>query len=393
MRSILPTLFLGLATSLFASACVDGDEGDCEGEECHAHDEDLFSQAYEENLEDPKADTADCSGVRVPDRSGFGKKIALTFDDGPNPATTPKVIEVLKRHRAPAAFFTNGSRYGTAGARELAARIAADPDYILANHSQNHKNLSQESASSVASEFTRTDALIRAAGETPKYFRFPFGASTCASKTYIQGQNNIVTGWHVDSADWCYARGDGYCKKSTFRYVPDEFRDDMGAYILSQVRSTNGGIVLFHDVHQSTADNLDAILTALENEGYTFVRLDNTAVFPRLHGTTAAPQKFIGDACTTDAQCGFTASGQAGKCHAAGFCTISCAGSCPDLAGKAGTFCIADARTTNAGICVSKAASQNNQCSSLPGTSLRVEQRFIGTSGATAATANVCAPR
>ncbi len=288
MRSILPTLFLGLATSLFASACVDGDEGDCEGEECHAHDEDLFSQAYEENLEDPKADTADCSGVRVPDRSGFGKKIALTFDDGPNPATTPKVIEVLKRHRAPAAFFTNGSRYGTAGARELAARIAADPDYILANHSQNHKNLSQESASSVASEFTRTDALIRAAGETPKYFRFPFGASTCASKTYIQGQNNIVTGWHVDSADWCYARGDGYCKKSTFRYVPDEFRDDMGAYILSQVRSTNGGIVLFHDVHQSTADNLDAILTALENEGYTSSRA-STARRPRRRSLLAMP--------------------------------------------------------------------------------------------------------
>lgn len=383
-----------LATALVASllgACVDGEAG--VGDDEHAEDSDLYSQAYEESLEEPKADAPDCSGVRVPDRSGFNKRIALTFDDGPNPATTPKVIEVLKRHNAPATFFTNGSRYASAAAKNLARQVAADPLFILANHSQSHKDLSQQSAATVASEFSRTDTLIREAGETPKYFRFPFGASTCASKTYIQGQRQIVVGWHIDSADWCYAAGSGYCKKSTFKYVPDELRGDMAAYVMSQVRSYNGGIILFHDVHQSTADNLDGILTTLENAGYTFTRLDDTAAFPRLHNTSVTPQKFIGDACTSDAQCGFTSAGQAGKCHPAGFCTITCAGACPDASGKAGTFCIRDNRVANGGVCASKAATQNQQCASLPGTALRVEQRFIGTSGAAAATANVCAPR
>ncbi len=381
--------------AVFATALVAGLVGACvdAGEEAHVEDSDLYSQAYEEGLQDPKADAPDCSGVRVPDRNGFNKKIALTFDDGPNPATTPKVIAVLKRHNAPATFFTNGSKYSVAGAKELARQIAADPLFILANHSQGHKNLSQETAAVVASEFTRTDALIREAGETPKYFRFPFGASTCASKTYVQGQRNIVVGWHIDSADWCYAAGGGYCRTSTFRYVPDNMRDDMAKYVMSQVRSSNGGIVLFHDIHRATADSLDAILTQLKDAGYTFVRLDDTTALPRLNGTTAPPQKFIGDACTTDAQCGFTAAGQAGKCHPAGFCSISCAGSCPDASGKAGTFCIRDNRAASAGMCASKAATQNRQCASLPGTALRVEQRFVGSSGAAAATANVCAPR
>ena len=60
-------------------------------------------------------------------------------------------------------------------------------------------------------------------------------------------------------------------------------RNDMQAYVLSQVRATGGGVILFHDIHQNTADHLDAILTALEAEGVTFVRLDDSAVFPKLN--------------------------------------------------------------------------------------------------------------
>lgn len=380
-----------LTVSSFQLSCVDEE---CEGEDCHGEAGDLFEQAYDENLVEPKEDASDCSGVRVPDRTGFAKRVALTFDDGPNPATTPQVIEVLKRHRAPATFFTNGSRYSSAAAKQIAAQIAADPDFILANHSHSHLNLSQQIAAKVASEIDRTDTLIREAGEAPRYFRFPFGAATCSAKQAAVARGYIVAGWHIDSADWCYAAGGGYCKKSTFRYVPDAMRGDMAAYVLQQVRATNGGIVLFHDVHQATADALDDILTRLTSEGFTFVPLDDRSAFPKLHGVAPQPVKFIGDACQTDADCAFTAAGQAGRCDAAKFCTITCAGACPDAAGKAPTFCIADTSTLAArGMCVSKAAAQNQRCAALPGTELRLEQRFVGTSGASPATAEVCAPR
>ncbi|CAN5700680.1 hypothetical protein BH11MYX3_BH11MYX3_06450 [soil metagenome] len=381
MRSpvILAVLASLAATSV---SCVDDES---------AEESEMFEQAYDEGLQPGKEDGTDCSGVRVPDRSGFAKRIALTFDDGPNPATTPKVIQVLKAHHAPATFFNNGVRYGAAGAKELAAQIAADPDYILANHTQNHLNLAQESATKVASEIDRTDVLLRAAGETPKFLRFPFGSSTCATMKQARDRGYIVTGWHIDSADWCYAAGGGVCKKSTFKYVPDELRSDMKAYVLSQVRSNNGGIILFHDIHASTANNLDAILTALEQQGYTFVRLDNTSAFPRLNGVTPAASPFIGTACSTNAQCSFTG----GRCHSSGFCTQTCAGSCPDQAGAASTFCIADPLSTSvvAGICVSKAATQNNQCVALTHTIKKDAPRFVGTSGAAAATATVCSPR
>ena len=382
-----PALLAAFVSLVSVTGCVDDT---CDSEESCTDESGLFEQAYDEGLQPGKEDGTDCSGVRVPDRTGFNKRVALTFDDGPNPATTPKVIQVLKKHHAPATFFTNGSRYAAAGAKALAAQIAADPDFILANHTQNHLNLAQQSADKVASEIDRTDALIRAAGETPKFLRFPFGSSTCASMKQAKDRGYFVTGWHIDSADWCYAAtGGATCKKATFKYVPDELRNDMKGYIVSQVKANNGGIMLMHDIHQSTADHLDDILTTLEAAGYTFVRLDDVAAWPRLNGSTPAPTPFIGTACTTNAQCAFTG----GRCHAAGFCTQTCAGSCPDQAGSAGTFCIADRADASKGMCVSKAAVQNNQCVSLAGTSKVDAARFVGTSGAAAATATVCAPR
>jgi peptidoglycan/xylan/chitin deacetylase (PgdA/CDA1 family) len=273
-----PMRTLATLLAVLATACLADEEIDN-----HDEDTDLYEQAYEDGQAEGKTDGTDCSGVRVPDRNGFQKRIALTFDDGPNPATTPKIIEVLHKHHATATFFNNGSRYATAGALDVAKQIAADPDFILANHSQNHLNLALQTQAKLESEVTRTETLLRSAGETPKYFRFPFGSATCSAMKWVRDRGYIVTGWHIDSADWCYAAGAGYCKKSTFKYVDDALRGDMQGYILSQARANNGGIMLMHDIHKNTADNLDKILTKLESEGFTFVRLDDTRVFPKLN--------------------------------------------------------------------------------------------------------------
>jgi peptidoglycan/xylan/chitin deacetylase (PgdA/CDA1 family) len=300
----------------------------------------LMEEAYE-HQDDTVFDDG-CSGVKVPDRSGFAKRVVLTFDDGPNPATTPTVIETLHRHHAPATFFINGSRLATSGAPELAAQIAADPDFILANHSQNHRNLATVSASTFASEVDRTTDLIVAAGETPKYFRFPFGSATCAYAAGVRQRRYIVTGWHIDSADWCFATtGGARCPESTFRYVPDQYRSDMRGYILSQVREMNGGILLMHDIHRSSADALDGILTALEAEGFTFVRLDDASMLPVLNGAPPPPRTWIGDACSTDAQCTFAGGFCVEDGAGGGVCTQACTSTCPDMGGYPLTRCVA----------------------------------------------------
>ena len=173
-------LLTALSSVAMLSACIGSDdEGDHCDEDGHCEEEtDLYEAAYAEGQEPGKDDGTDCSGVRVPDRNGFNKRIALTFDDGPNPATTPTVLETLRRHNAPAAFFINGKRLANAQAKAIAAEVAADPLFILANHSQNHSDLATLPIDKVKQEMDRTAALVTEAGETMRYFRFPFGSST-----------------------------------------------------------------------------------------------------------------------------------------------------------------------------------------------------------------------
>jgi len=386
VRDVVPTSvrFAALAALLaHTAACVGEPTEVCDSEQS-CDEADLMNKAYEDATTDSKTDGYDCSGVRVPDRNGFAKHVVLTFDDGPNPATTPKVIQVLHKHHAPATFFENGMRINSAAARALASQIAHDPDFMLANHTQNHIDLARQSAAKVTSEVQATDALIRAAGSPAKYLRFPFGSASCSAKHYAESLGYTVVGWHIDSADWCYASGNGYCKPSTFQYVTDSLRHDMVGFIMQQLHQNNGGIILMHDIHQSTADHLDEILTRLEADGFTFARLDDVSVLPRLNGITP---KFIGDSCAQDAECTFTG----GRCADAGFCTQTCSATCPDQSGKASTFCVASPEADHAGegMCVAKSAPQNNSCATLPGTSALTEPRFSDPN----VTALVCYPK
>jgi hypothetical protein len=155
----------------------------------------------------------------------------------------------------------------------------------------------------------------------------------------------------------------------------------MVGFIMQQIHQNNGGIILMHDIHQSTADHLDEILTKLEGEGFTFARLDDTTVLPHLNGVAT---KFIGDKCTANADCNFTG----GTCAPAGFCTEACTSTCPDESGKAPTFCIANPDDTAHGMCVSKSAPQNNSCAGLPNTTAMTEPRFSDPN----VTALVCTP-
>jgi len=114
------------------------------------------------------------------------------------------------------------------------------------------------------------------------------------------------------------------------------------------------------------------------------------------YGASVGPREgvgFVGDACTSDADCGGYAGAADTYCHAAGFCTQKCQGYCPDLAGRATTFCIEDpTRSTPTGLCVSKAGPENGECATVPGSWPTTAERFIGGSAAAPADARVCAP-
>ncbi len=392
-------LVLGVAVGLMG--CQGDTKGDVEEEE------DLNDAFAELLLTEGKADGATCSGVRPPDNSGFDGRIALTFDDGPDLVRTPIVLAVLKAHNATGTFFVNGKRITTDAHRDLIRQMIVD-GHIIGNHSQNHLNASNLSADTWRTEVQLTHdilaPLLAEAGLTPTFFRFPFGSTNCTTYAVVTDLDYHVTGWHIDTADWCFnssTGGYGYCAESTFRYVPDEYRANFPGWVLSQARAQNGGILLMHDTKSYTPENLDAMLTELEEAGFTFTRLDDVDTFPLLNGVTPPRQTWVGDPCEDHSECDFLSGDVPGFCFTYqtsdtnelfGFCSLPCDGYCPDLDGTAPTFC-AESPTPSEGICVSKAYPQNESCATIPGSQARDEDRFILESGATPSTALVCVPR
>lgn len=384
----LPFLVV-LSVPLF-SACSAADAGSVDD---HGPSETAAWEDAYEQVEMGKADGAGCSGVTVPDTNGFAKRVALTFDDGPNTETTPQILDILASHHIRATFFINGSKVNSPAARDVLARIRAE-GHILANHSQTHKDFEDMGSAAEMDEAVRlTHQIVQSTGEDPIYFRFPYGSATCGAIDIVEGYGLRVTGWTVDSADWCFKVNDGYCSPDDFRYVPNSYRHDFVGYTMSQIRSHNGGIVLFHDIHQFTANNVETIIANLESEGFSFTNIDDTATFPRLNGITPP---FIGDVCKDDQDCAF----ESGRCHlfpmsggkTAGFCTQTCQGTCPDATGEAPTFCTSLDDGVS-GSCVSKAHVRNQDCASILGTTKRNAARFIGTSHASPANADVCLPQ
>jgi hypothetical protein len=112
---------------------------------------------------------------------------------------------------------------------------------------------------------------------------------------------------------------------------------------------------------------------------------------------------WVGDPCRADADCGFTSGQARGRCFldhrpqsGVGFCTLPCAGFCPDRGGKATTFCAeaeAVGGASGTGTCVSRADAENDDCRRDPGFVTLQVSRFVGNSSASETEAKVCAPQ
>jgi len=372
------------ALALTGPGCADtdpGDDGDDESSEGSAWE---HAREQDQDLKD-----SSCSGINVPDHSGFQKRIALTFDDGPNVATTPHVLDVLKAHGIHATFMINGKRVTGDAQRAVLERTLRE-GHMLGNHTQDHLDATTLSTTALRTQIEKTDTVLRDAGITPKYFRFPFGASNCATADIARSYGYTITGWHIDSADWCFASGNGTCPKATFKYVDDAYRSDLVGLTVSQAKSTNGGIILFHDIHANTANHLDEIITRLEAEGFTFTTIDDLETFPRLNAGNPASQPFTGTACTSDEACAYDGGYCLRGATVDGVCSMNCEGYCDDLDGHAPTFCAEI--NPSYGACLPKAHVTNDDCKGLAGTTAKLVNRYIGSSSAKAATATVCIP-
>lgn len=133
--------------------------------------------------------------------TGTSETIALTFDDGPNPAVTPQLLDLLEQHHARATFFVIG-KWAMAEpglTREIAAR-----GHLLANHSHTHPRLALCSRERIDEELRRCDDAIEAAtGRRSSWIRPPFGyrSPLVARAVRDRGDDGIVM-WSASGRDW-----------------------------------------------------------------------------------------------------------------------------------------------------------------------------------------------
>jgi peptidoglycan-N-acetylglucosamine deacetylase len=190
--------------------------------------------------------------------------IALTFDDGPNPAATPSLLELLDRHSARATFFLIGERVAAAPsiAKEIAAR-----GHTVGNHTYAHLNLTFRSAGNISAELERCDDAIEAAiGHKPRWMRPPFGYRSPLLGSIVQRRGGAgIVMWSRSARDW--------------NLQP-------AASVIHRLRRTRGGdIVLLHDGdHRAPEGERRHTLAALEHwlprwkdAGVRFVTLDDIA--------------------------------------------------------------------------------------------------------------------
>jgi peptidoglycan/xylan/chitin deacetylase (PgdA/CDA1 family) len=133
----------------------------------------------------------------APARAG---ELAFTFDDGPNPAWTPRLLETLARHEVRATFFMLGAH--AQADPELVRQIAA-AGHLIGNHSWSHPNLALSGRKRICEELTWTrDRLEQMIGAPVKYFRPPFGARSPLTLRVARELGMIPVLWNAMTSDW-----------------------------------------------------------------------------------------------------------------------------------------------------------------------------------------------
>lgn len=188
-----------------------------------------------------------------------GGRIALTFDDGPNPEITPRILAILKKYNAHATFFMIGARVRTDPG--VARQVLATGNEI-GNHTQNHVNLTTVSTEQLFSEFEEaTQAIEEEVGISPSVCRPPGGryneSVLDAATTF--GMTTVL--WTANPADFNLGS-------------PNQIAKD----VLKAAKP--GGIILLHDSVEETVKALPLILEGLRKRGMRAVTAGSLAGLP-----------------------------------------------------------------------------------------------------------------
>lgn len=183
------------------------------------------------------------------------KRVALTFDDGPDGVITPKILNILKEKNVKASFFFIGKNIDLFPG--IVKRTYNEGNLVL-NHSLTHADLSNKEMKDIKKEVQNNeDKIYSLINKKPKLIRPPYGALTQNSINEIESLNYKMIIWSIDTLDWSQKESSNITRN-----------------VLDNVR--NGDIILMHSNgdKKATAEALPAIINGLEKKGYEMVTLD-----------------------------------------------------------------------------------------------------------------------
>lgn len=203
-----------------------------------------------------------------PDKPEKPKKmIALTFDDGPSAQYTHKILDLLEEYDAKATFFVLGNMLGTGSADEVQRAISLGCE--IGNHSYSHPYLTKISEEEIVREIASTNEKISAISGTNyecKVYRPPNGdlSRRVMDVLYENGIYMYPIFWSSDSRDWEYRS-----KYSKGQITREEAVQ--GTFNTIVRETSEGTVILMHDIQEITPDVVKLVLEKYTAEGYSFV--------------------------------------------------------------------------------------------------------------------------
>lgn len=192
--------------------------------------------------------------IKATERTLEGKKlVALTFDDGPSPDTTPRLLDILTEKNAIATFFVLGTM---AKRQPEIIKRAKSEGHQIASHTMYHQNLTGISLEAAEADINESRNVFRGiTGYGPALTRPPYGNFN--EKIGRLSKTPLIL-WSVDPEDWKY-RDINAITEAVMRQVHD------------------GAIILMHDIYPTSIDAVPVIIDKLRNDGYEFVTISEMA--------------------------------------------------------------------------------------------------------------------
>ncbi|MGL5437344.1 MAG: polysaccharide deacetylase family protein [Lachnospiraceae bacterium] len=184
--------------------------------------------------------------------------IALTYDDGPTRAVTPRILDLLKANNAKATFFMVGSRVEKD--MDLVKQMT-DQGCEVANHTYDHIMMNKIDPAQLKWQLEKTNQVVSdACGIAPILMRPCGGARTAAGMEQVGAMSMPAILWSVDTLDWKTRDAE-----STIRIIRENVKD--------------GDIILMHDLYSTTADASNVIIPELVAQGYQLVTVTELASY------------------------------------------------------------------------------------------------------------------